>query len=67
MIWVIVALGCALVFALGWISYRKPAPINLTAGDKTVVATFDEKKKAEAARIDGETHASLLSDLNRRD
>lgn len=61
MIWLVVTLGCALAFAVGWIAYRKPdAPSGPSAAEKEIAASFDKQKAA----VSKESDAQLLADLN---
>ncbi len=67
--WVVAAIAFALAaaFLWGWIAeHNAVKPCKPAPGELKLVADFDEKKKAEAARIDAESPNSLLNDLNRR-
>lgn len=67
--WVAVAIALCLagVFLWGWLSERNKSTVSRPSpGELKIVADFDAKKKAEAERIDGESHEDLLKDLNGR-
>lgn len=66
MIWLVVALGCALVFAIGWIAYRKPdAPSGPSAAEKEIAASFDKQKAAISKEPDDALLRDLDSDLRK--
>lgn len=61
------AIGAVLLlcFAAGWYFTHKASPIE-RVDIKKVVTDFDQQKKAEATRIDGETPQQLVDDWNTR-
>lgn len=66
MTWLVVTLGCALAFAMGWIFYRKPdAPSGPSKAELEIAASFDKQKAAISKEPDDALLRDLDSDLRK--
>jgi hypothetical protein len=61
---VVVAVLLVIAFLLGWYFTHRNTALIPAANVKKIIVDFDEKKKAEAVRIDAETPSQLRDDFN---